>query len=258
MHHKINKKEAEKKQLRAHTAEEEQKLVASINNFGNEVKRFRELTAAIDGWKNSDEPRRLEDLNAQLSEVASKIGLRKKDLDGVKVDLEKARDLVKDQERSKNQLQYNIDVLDLREAIKNVEKDIALKQEALAAIPGSDTAEELQVECDNKKLKLNERKAQINGRKGEVIERIRSLRRKLSAPEYKDVDEQYKVAMIRAETTQIAAEDLKKYQKALDQVRITFVFVADQFGGSSSSPLAQYLNPFVFSIYFRPSSNTIL
>jgi hypothetical protein len=42
--------------------------------------------------------------------------------------------------------------------------------------------------------------------------------RKLVSPEYKDVDEQYRVATIKKETTHIAADDLKKYEKALDQV----------------------------------------
>jgi hypothetical protein len=47
-----------------------------------------------------------------------------------------------------------------------------------------------------------------------------SLQRKLSMPEYKGVDESYRVAMIKYETTQIAAEDLKKYYGALDKVSL--------------------------------------
>jgi hypothetical protein len=45
------------------------------------------------------------------------------------------------------------------------------------------------------------------------------VQRKLSSPEYKDVPEQHRIATIKKETTKIAAEDLKKYEKALDQVR---------------------------------------
>jgi DNA repair protein RAD50 len=48
------------------------------------------------------------------------------------------------------------------------------------------------------------------------------LQRKLSTPEYKNVDEEHRVAMIKHETTQMAVRDIDKYYNALDQVRITF------------------------------------
>jgi len=38
------------------------------------------------------------------------------------------------------------------------------------------------------------------------------------APEYKNVEEEYRKAMIMFETTTIAAEDLKKYYSAVDKV----------------------------------------
>jgi DNA repair protein RAD50 len=52
------------------------------------------------------------------------------------------------------------------------------------------------------------------------------LQRKLSTPEYKGVDERYRVAMIKHETTQIAADDLKKYDGALDKVSLFVVSCA--------------------------------
>jgi hypothetical protein len=43
-------------------------------------------------------------------------------------------------------------------------------------------------------------------------------KRKLSSTEYKDVDEQYRIANIKMITTNLAAQDLKKYGNALDKV----------------------------------------
>ncbi len=43
-------------------------------------------------------------------------------------------------------------------------------------------------------------------------------KRKLSSAEYKEVDEQYRVANIKMITTNLAAQDLKKYGNALDKV----------------------------------------
>ena len=49
------------------------------------------------------------------------------------------------------------------------------------------------------------------------------FQRKLASPEYKDVDEEYRVAMIKYETTQMAVKDLDKYHAALDKVSINLL-----------------------------------
>lgn len=54
---------------------------------------------------------------------------------------------------------------------------------------------------------------------------ITTSKRKLSAPEYRSVDEDYRVAMIKYETTQMAVKDLEKYHKALDKVRASDPYV---------------------------------
>jgi hypothetical protein len=85
----------------------------------------------------------------------------------------------------------------------------------------------------------------LEGRRGEILESIRGLKvtnedwvwvpfslflshqthhialqRKISTPEYKNVDEEHRVAMIKHETTQMAVRDLEKYHSALDKVRL--------------------------------------
>lgn len=44
----------------------------------------------------------------------------------------------------------------------------------------------------------------------------------MSTEEYKDVDEQYRVANIKHVTTQMAAEDLKKYWNAVDKALLKY------------------------------------
>jgi DNA repair protein RAD50 len=48
------------------------------------------------------------------------------------------------------------------------------------------------------------------------------FKRKLSSPDYKNVDEKFRIALIDVETTQIASEDLKKYGNALDKAILKF------------------------------------
>ena len=216
---KFKTKEQEMKQSRAHSSDMEGKMRSTLNDFLNDVKSFRGLTSAIDAWVQSDEPQQLEIITRQLSEVADRIVGRKKDLEQVTAELDQIKDMVKDQNRSKNQLEYSRDVLEFEDTIKEIEDEIASKEEAYHNIPGGDTADASHEEAMNRKNRLIEKKAQIDGRRGEVVERIRSLKRKLSSPEYKNVDREYRVELIKSETTQMAAEDLKKYQKALDEVR---------------------------------------
>jgi hypothetical protein len=54
---------------------------------------------------------------------------------------------------------------------------------------------------------------------------LKLSKRKLSGVEYKDVDEQYRVANIKMVTTKLAAEDLKKYGNALDKVWASSFFL---------------------------------
>ena len=48
---------------------------------------------------------------------------------------------------------------------------------------------------------LIESKARLEGRRGEVIDNQRALKRKLQAKEYRDVEEQFRKASIRQDTT---------------------------------------------------------
>lgn len=61
-----------------------------------------------------------------------------------------------------------------------------------------------------------------------------SSQRKLSAPEYKNVNEEHRVAMIKHETTQMAVRDLDKYHSAVDKVRRSFVTLYEREGSLTS------------------------
>ncbi len=52
------------------------------------------------------------------------------------------------------------------------------------------------------------------------LTRCITLQRKISTPEYKNVDEEHRIAMIKHETTQMVVRDLEKYHSALDKVRL--------------------------------------
>ena len=61
-----------------------------------------------------------------------------------------------------------------------------------------------------------------NGRMQGLVEQKRNLKRKLAEPEYKGVDERYRMKMIEHETTNIVVTDLDKYYDALDKALLRY------------------------------------
>jgi len=55
------------------------------------------------------------------------------------------------------------------------------------------------------------------GTKSSLKEQIQQIVPLLNKPEYRDVDEQYRKLLVEAKTTEVAANDLEKYYKALDK-----------------------------------------
>eukprot|EP01102_Stenamoeba_stenopodia_P001782 TRINITY_DN11621_c0_g1_i1.p1 TRINITY_DN11621_c0_g1~~TRINITY_DN11621_c0_g1_i1.p1 ORF type:complete len:1339 (+),score=313.83 TRINITY_DN11621_c0_g1_i1:75-4019(+) len=60
------------------------------------------------------------------------------------------------------------------------------------------------------------------GTKSSFKEQIQQILPVLARPEYRDVDEQYQKLLVEAKTTEIAANDLEKYYKALDKALMEF------------------------------------
>jgi len=198
---KIKTKEAEKQRVISSEGQDQEQLDSTLRRFEDDVNRFHDLTEQIDRWSLSGGQGELDSVNSQFSKIGNQIVERKKALEKAEAELEMVKNLLKDQERSKNQLQLSLDLIAEKEVIGTLEKEVRLKEEAIARIPGGSDALDLQEHAEARKTKLFESKAQIDGRRSEVVERIRSLRRKLSAPEYKDVDKQYKVSRLSADLT---------------------------------------------------------
>lgn len=237
---KLKAKELEKQRSRSHRHDHEKELTSSINEFQAEVGRLYELAQKVDDYAATSGQAELDRVESELEHIAADVGRLKGELQVLQPEIARANNLLKDQEREKSQLQFNIAILEQQNKLQGLEKEISQFEEELNQIPGQATAIAKLDEAEARKRQLLENKALLEGRYSEIVERIRSLKvscdgkspsvnsasntcfvttqRKLSSHEYKDVDEQHRVATIKKETTQIAADDLKKYEKALDQV----------------------------------------
>ena len=129
---------------------------------------------------------------------------------------------VERQNRHKKMLQDNINVIESRLEADALLVEVQELEKEVQAIEGSDTAyAEHRAALDIKRKKHSEL-ARLEGRWMEVVEAIRGLKRKLSTEEYKNVEEEHRRANIKYHTTQLAAEDVKRYWTAVDKALLKY------------------------------------
>lgn len=172
---KLRSKEHEQKGLRLQSGHVEQELGDSLNSLRADLQRLHELVRMIESnaVSGQDELGRLE---SEMSAIVEAISEKKKELKAVVPDLERARALVKDQDRRKSQLAFNIDIVKAEQEVKRIEKQIAENDALKRSIDGFATVSKVLPEVTKRKEKLVEQRAQIEGRYSEIVERIRSIK----------------------------------------------------------------------------------
>jgi DNA repair protein RAD50 len=193
-----------------------------VQEFEATVKRLGTLTYLITDYAKSGKAQEELTLHKTLSGVSKNIQLAKERLVQTQPLLDQCRTLVNDQERKKLQLQYNIQILEEKGKLNQLKEQIRNQKAAIEAIEHSDTAGSVRRDLLDRKTMLLEKKNRYEGRYSEIVGRIQSVHNKLKLPEYRDVDKKHRKAKVEYETTHMAADDLKKYQNALDNALLQF------------------------------------
>lgn len=194
----------------------------SLLDFQSEVKELRRLTTAVASFRASGKLQLLEDHVEKAATVLRKIQAQQKEKSDLEPQLATASASVENQERYKKLLRDNIALVNEEGKISEISDSIEKLQEEFDGIEGADDAVEKHHEAQALKQKMLGEKARLEGRWMEVVEKVRSMKRKLSADEYKNVDEQHRVASIKHDTTQLASADLKKYYTAVDKALLQY------------------------------------
>jgi DNA repair protein RAD50 len=194
----------------------------SLLDFQSEVKELRRLTTAVASFRASGKLQMLEDHVEKVATVLRKIQAQQKEKSDLEPQLARASASVENQERYKKLLRDNIALVNEEGKISEISDSIEKLQEEFDGIEGADDAVEKHHEAQALKQKKLGEKARLEGRWMEVVEKVRSMKRKLSADEYKNVDEQHRVASIKHDTTQLASADLKKYYTAVDKALLQY------------------------------------
>lgn len=211
--------------MRALNAEEEERLSSTANNFIAAVKELKEIGGQIDEYASSGTEDELANFDQKLATFREKAKTKSDQVREIQPQLAALTKAVDDQERHKKNLKENIELIGSKQRIGELEKEIDALERKASTVDGHDTVFDDMSALKARKEGFMKSTARLEGRRGEVLESIRSIKRKLSADEYKNVDEQFRVEMIKFETTQVAVKDLDKYYTALDKVRQVHVIL---------------------------------
>lgn len=208
---KVKAKEAEKGRLYSHASDEENKLNETLNLFVSDSNHVQDMNKKIREFESSDKTDDLERIAAEVAKVVGKIKDKRISANATKAKLERASKVVDDQERQRKLLHDNIDLHSSEAQLADIQKKIQVLETDEASVEGADTAQPLYFEAEEKIRQSKHKASLLQGRRNEISEQIRGLLRKLAAPEYKNVDKEYKEASIKLETTSMAASDIEKY-----------------------------------------------
>ena len=219
---KISTKLTERDRARNLASDEESGLMNDLSKFKADAEALRAVCRDIEKFEEANSSREQDSFESKVASVREEIAERQQDVDKLKPKVEEVKRAVHDQERHRKQLQQNVEILESGKVVSELTKEIEELRERKGEIEEADDAFDLFTEAKKRNGEQQERKYRTEGRFSEVVEQIRSLKRKLKAPEYRNVEEEYRVEMIKHQTTVMAASDLKKYATAIDKALLQF------------------------------------
>jgi len=203
--------------MRKHAQEEEDEIRKNMEQLKMFENDFRGLQEQIQDFDSKNDGDALERIEKQIEGFKSKRKEKEVDVAQIQPHLESLKKALDDQERHKKNLNENIYLLDLNSQIRETQRELGNLNESAEQIKGRDTVEEDLRNLQRRKTELGHQNARLEGRRGEINENIRSFKRKLSQPEYRNVEEEYRIASIKHDTTEMAVRDIGKYHAALDK-----------------------------------------
>ena len=217
LNQRIDAKEDQKKRARKLAEEEENRISTTVSHFNEDVAALNSIVDSIQNYEKSNSQNEVQRLEAKQETLAKESKIKKEEMEKMQPDLERLTKLVDDQEQQRKNLEDNISVIQSEQKIKELKKELAEIEEKIEDVDGRDSLEEDHKRLQNRNEVLIASKARLEGKRGMIIEAVRGLKRKLSQTEYKNVEEDFRIASIKQDTTEMAVKDIGKYHSALDQ-----------------------------------------
>jgi len=217
LNQRMIQKESLKSRTRKHAQDEDNRISSTLASFKNDVTALQNIVDSIEEYEKSSSQDNIEQIEEENKELIVKSKAKKKELDEMKPQLKKMTDIVDDQKEQKKNLENNINLAISRQKIKSYDEKIAGITAKLSDHDPFDSLNGDKHRLRKRNEGLIANKARLEGRRGEVMDNQRLLKRKLQTREYKNVEEEFRRASIKQDTTEMAVKDIEKYHSALDK-----------------------------------------
>lgn len=197
--------------------EEENRITSTLTAFNNDITALQNIVDAIDEYERSNSEDDVQRLEAKRDNLAQKEKEKHNEIERMEPDLNRLTKIVDDQELQRKNLEDNIKVIHSEQKMEEFEEELVEIKKEFECIDGRDSLEEDQDRLRERNDELIANKARLEGKRGVIIDTVRALKRKLSQSEYKNVEEDFRIASIKQDTTEMAVKDIDKYHSALDK-----------------------------------------
>lgn len=217
MNQRIEAKESQKSRARRLSEEEEKRIFSTLTAFNNDVTALQNVVDSIEEYEKSNSQDQVQSMATKTKGLIEKEKKKKKEIDTMEPYLMRLGKIVDDQEKQRKNLESNIKVIQSQQKIKKFEKELTEIEKDSRCVEDRESLEEEKERLRKRNDELIARKARLEGKRGVIIDTVRGLKRKLSQSEYKDVEEAFRIASIKQDTTELAVKDIDKYHSALDR-----------------------------------------
>lgn len=165
--------------MRALNNEEEERISATYNSFVGALNELRELRKKIEEYLASGTEEELANFESKIAEYQTKAKEKLTEIEKIQPDLDRLVKAVDDQERHKKNLKENVELIQARNRIDDLKKEITSLEESAANVEGHETVYEDIEGLGARKEKIMKATARLEGRRGEILESIRSIKVRL-------------------------------------------------------------------------------
>ena len=173
---KLRAKELEKSKQRQHSKDEEERLSDLVNNFVGDVSSLKNIEAEIERSAESQQESNLAVLGEKLSKLERKKDEREESIAALEPELQKAIRSINDQETQRKLIQGGIEVMNLRQRLQDLKKEMSGVREDLEQIEGHAVATKEFNAATERKEQMLDQKARLEGRRGGFVDQIHTLK----------------------------------------------------------------------------------
>jgi len=216
LQNQINAFKKSEEEQRQNAFNQEKILNAEKEKIFADSHRLQTIVVDIRKYLDSGGDRKVEEINQEILEnEANRKQVLKRSQDAEK-QLQDIQTKLQKTGLMEKKVSDNIQYRKLGREIEEIEKKMDELLKTIEKFPAKDRLKDQMKEFQEKLEETKMKKHRSEGSTQELQETAKRLERELKTDLYKEIDRRYRDDMIKLKTTELAANDLEKYTKAID------------------------------------------